>query len=96
MKRKIIFILLLVLLLVGCLPGDGKATIEDPSGFFWGIWHGWVAPISLIVSLFKDGIRLYETNNTGFGYDLGFYMAIISGFGGLRLAKKKKKKDEED
>jgi hypothetical protein len=34
-------------------------------------------------------------NNTGWWYDFGFYMAIISGFGGLSLNRKHKKcKDE--
>jgi hypothetical protein len=35
---------------------------------------------------------MYEVHNSGFFYDLGFYMAIISGFGGLSLNRKRKKK----
>jgi hypothetical protein len=34
---------------------------------------------------------MYEPNNTGWTYDLGFYMAVIGGFGGLALSRKKKK-----
>jgi len=26
---------------------------------------------------------MFEFHNTGLGYNLGFYMAVISGFGGL-------------
>lgn len=94
MKKKIIFILLvlsIIIILTGCMPGDGSYNIENPAGFFSGIWHGWIAPISLIFSIFKDNIRIYEVVNTGFWYDFAFYMAIISGFGGISLSRKKKK-----
>lgn len=93
-KYKTFAVILILLLLTSCIPGDGKATIEDPAGFFSGIWHGWLAPISLIVSFFKNNISIYEIHNTGFWYDLGYYMAIISGFGGLSLARKKGKKED--
>lgn len=82
--------LLLPLLLTACLPGDGTATPEQPAGFFWGVWHGWVAPISLILGWFDDKTRIYEVLNKGWSYDLGFYMAVISGFGGLSLARSKR------
>lgn len=83
-------------LLTGCIPGDGTYSPADPAGFFWGIWHGWVAPISLIVSLFRENIQIYEPNNTGFWYDFGFYIAVISGFGGLSLSRKKKRKKQAE
>lgn len=95
-KRKFalcILIFALMFTLSACLPGDGKATPTNTAGFFWGIWHGWMAPLSLIFGIFNRSIRIYEVHNSGFFYDLGFYMAIISGFGGLSLARKKKNKD---
>jgi hypothetical protein len=46
---------------------------------------------SLIVGLFKDGIRIYEPYNTGWWYDFGFYIAVIAGFGGIALTRRKKK-----
>ncbi len=76
--------------LTGCIPGDGRNTVQKPAGFFWGIWHGWVAPISLIISIFKKNIRLYEAFNNGWLYDFGFYIAVISGFGGLSLFRRRK------
>ena len=76
-------------LLTGCIPGDGANTINNPAGFFWGVWHGWVAPVSLVGSLFNHKLRVYEVMNTGWWYDFGFYIAIISGFGGLSLSRKK-------
>ena len=75
-------------LLAGCVPGGGAYSPDDPAGIFWGIWHGWIAPISLIMSIFNDHYSIYEVYNTGFAYDLGFYVAIISGFGGISLFRK--------
>lgn len=94
MKKKLFLlsgILVIILItLTGCIPGDGTYKAEDPAGFFWGIWHGWMAPISLIVGFFKRDIRVYEVINTGWWYDFGFYIAIISGFGGISLFRKNK------
>jgi len=84
--------LAVTLLLVSCLPGDGKNTAEKPANFLMGIWHGWIAPISVIAGIFKPAIRVYETNNTGWWYDLGFYMAVVSGFGGIAFSRKSARK----
>ena len=93
MKRKTLIlcsmVVLVMVLLAGCVPGDGANTADNPAGFFWGIWHGWIAPISLILGLFKENIRIYETANKGWWYDFGFYIAVISGFGGISLFRKK-------
>lgn len=93
--KKIMTIMLMTLMILvfvtGCMPGDGSYTEGHMANFISGIWHGWIAPISLIRSLFNSNIRIYEVNNTGWWYDLGFYMAIISGFGGISLSRKRKK-----
>jgi len=93
MKKKVLSLIalaaLLVLILSGCVPGDGTHTPDRPAGFLWGVWHGWVAPISLIISIFDHSIRIYEPVNTGWWYDFGYYMAIISGFGGLALVRRR-------
>lgn len=94
MKKKIVFLLILMvtalIILTGCVPGDGTNTPGKPAGFFWGIWHGWVAPVSLVIGLFDKNIRVYEFANTGWWYDFGFYLAIVGGFGGLSLFRKKR------
>lgn len=99
MKKRIVLMLVVlifcVVLLTGCIPGDGNYSAEKPAGFLWGVWHGWVAPISLIISLFKSNIQIYETFNTGWWYDFGFYIAIISGFGGLSISRRRKKSKDK-
>jgi hypothetical protein len=100
MKRKLLLLVAMTIFLIfalsGCIPGDGTYTADKPAGFFWGIWHGWVAPISLIISIFAKNISIYEPNNTGWWYDFGFYMAIISGFGGLALVRRRRGHDYRD
>lgn len=101
MNRKKVLMLtfmlvMAMLLLSGCVPGDGSKTPDDPAGFFSGVWHGWIALFSLIYSLFNSRIGIYEVYNTGFWYDLGYYMAIVSGFGGLSLARKKGRREDRD
>jgi polyferredoxin len=82
-------VLMVLILMTSCLPGTRSSIDQKPAGFFMGIWHGWIAPISLIGHFFNGEIRIYEPNNTGWWYDFGFYMAIVGGFGGLSLARKK-------
>jgi hypothetical protein len=92
--NKVVFFLIVLLsitTLAGCFPREESMPGKDPAGFFTGVWHGWIAPVSLIISFFVDGFRIYEKNNTGWWYDFGFYIAIISGFGGLALTRNKKK-----
>ncbi|MCK5757761.1 MAG: hypothetical protein KAH14_01615 [Clostridiales bacterium] len=100
MVKKVVIIILLsvmlIMMLSGCIPGDGKATIEKPANFLWGIWHGWLAPLSLIISLFNKSVRVYESLNTGWWYDFGFYIAVISGFGGLSIFRHKKRRRDND
>jgi hypothetical protein len=94
MMRGIILtfvILALSITLSGCFPGGRHYSPQEPAGFFTGIWHGWIAPISLIVGLFKSEVRVYEVANTGWWYDLGFYIAVISGFGSVALSRRGKK-----
>ena len=53
-----------------------------PAGFWAGLWHGLIMPITFIVSLFDAGVRFYETNNNGKWYDFGFLIGVSGSFGG--------------
>ena len=91
MKMKLFLALITSVLLMACVPASNNFIgPENTAGFFMGVWHGWIAPISLILGFFNDTSRIYETNNVGWLYDLGFYMAIISGFGGFSLSRRKR------
>ena len=96
--RKLICLLLLITLITvaGCMPGDGSRTAEEPAGFFWGVWHGLIAPISLIWGLFNSEIRLYEPLNSGWAYDLGFYITVVGGFSSFFSSSKQKKTETQE
>ena len=53
----------------------------SPAGFLAGFWHGFIAGIAFIISLFNSNVRIYETNNIGRGYDFGFIIGISITFG---------------
>jgi len=64
---------------------NSKYKLEGakPAGFLGGLWHGMIAPITFIVSLFNLNVRIYETKNNGRWYDFGFCIGagIIFGNG---------------
>ena len=89
-KKVLLSLVVLLVLLTGCIPTRNALPNVQPAGFFTGLWHGWIAPISLISSFFNPGSSIYQTYNTGFAYDFGFYIAIISGFGSIALKRRRK------
>ena len=78
---------LVCVVLAGCAAGPNDLTdMPDATGrvagFWLGLWHGIIAPITFIVSLFVDGVRVYEVHNTGGWYDFGFLLGMSIVFGG--------------
>lgn len=65
---------------VGVSPPDG-----DVAGFWLGLWHGIIAPVAFVISLFAESVSLYEVHNNGNWYDFGFVLGagILFGGGGL-------------
>jgi hypothetical protein len=53
-----------------------KQPGAQPAGFWGGLWHGIIAPITFIVSLFAKEVSIYETNNNGRWYEFGFMLGI--------------------
>jgi len=51
-------------------------TEHNPPGFFSGIWHGLLAPYSLIACWFMDDGVMYAVPNTGWFYDAGFLVGV--------------------
>lgn len=41
-----------------------------------GLWHGIIAPVTLVLSFFDPGIQMYEVHNAGSEYDLGFLIGV--------------------
>jgi hypothetical protein len=53
-----------------------KEPGAKPAGFLGGLWHGIIAPLTFIVSLFAREVSIYETNNNGRWYEFGFMIGI--------------------
>jgi len=63
-------------------------------GFWWGLWHGIIAPIDFVIMLFKDNFTMYAQNNNGAWYALGFLIGSGGwGFLGGKGARRRKNKD---
>jgi hypothetical protein len=72
----------ILLLLPACAAGPPPVSeAANAPGLFTGFWHGLILPITFVVSLFNDGVGVYESQNGGHLYDLGF----VLGAGGLAL-----------
>lgn len=70
------------LMFAACAAGDARFTVQTPAGFWYGLWHGAIAPISFVVGLFADGVEIYERANRGGWYDFGFLLGILCISGG--------------
>lgn len=74
-------------LLAGCAtqpPG-----VPGLRGFWWGLWDGAIAPVSFVVSWFKDGTRIYAFPNSGGWYDFGYLIGLTCWAGGSHAARRR-------
>jgi hypothetical protein len=46
------------------------------AGIVQGLWHGLIAPITLIGSFFNPNMQMYEVHNNGKEYNLGFLFGV--------------------
>jgi hypothetical protein len=75
-RTRMIMALFLFALVVGCgFVGPESILSYDPPGFFVGIWHGLLAPYTLVIRIFLD-IRMYAIPNSGWLYDCGFLIGV--------------------
>ena len=86
-----LFILLLCFTVSSCadVQTDIKPCLEGHVYGFWGgIWHGLIAPVAWLGSLFSDDIAVWAVNNNGGWYTFGF----VLGIGGLSVSSSKASK----
>jgi len=51
-------------------------TAGRVAGIVQGLWHGLIAPITLIGSFFNPDMQMYEVHNNGKEYNLGFLFGV--------------------
>jgi hypothetical protein len=77
MTKKIILLTLSIIFLTACtFAGDSSGLSQNFPGFVMGLWHGLVAPFTLIVRFFID-IKMYANPAGSLGYDIGFLLGLL-------------------
>ena len=100
-KRRLglISLFAVTLMLTACAAGNSQFTQDAPAGFWYGLWHGIISFIALVIHLFNDSVLIYEIHNTGGWYDFGFILGVSMVWGGGTHMKCKsdaeKKRDKE-
>jgi hypothetical protein len=46
------------------------------AGLAQGLWHGLIAPVTLIGSFFNPAMQMYEVHNNGKEYNVGFLIGV--------------------
>ena len=94
----VIVAIMVMLLLAGCAAGPNPTlnTVDaagKTAGFWSGLWHGVISPVTFIISLFNKHVNIYDVYNNGNWYNFGFILGvlIIFGGGGQRAKRKTKK-----
>lgn len=92
-------LVLSVIMLSGCAINNNvqQCVTGETYGFWAGLWHGIIAPIDFIVSLFNDKYTVFAQNNNGHWYTFGFIVGS-GGWGFLgfdRVASSQKAKNKK-
>ena len=73
--------LALPLLLGACATQVAGTVKPEAPGFWLGLVHGFIAPITFVISLFRPDVAVYAVPNSGLWYNFGFVLGI-GGFAG--------------
>lgn len=80
-SHTLLLFVALFLILTSCAPGNEK--FDAAAANFWaGLWHGFISFFTFIISLFNDNVTIYEVNNVGKLYNLGFILGAMIFYGG--------------
>jgi hypothetical protein len=88
-----------VLVLAGCAAGPNDvATVgtTDTAGFWLGLWHGLISPITFLISLFNSDVNVYEVHNDGNWYNFGFMLGVVILFSGGARSRARRRRREPD
>ena len=97
MKITLIVLLsmFMILLLASCVPTSNPlvntpASTGKVDGFWQGLWHGIIAPVTFIISLFNKAVTVYQVHNNGGWYNFGFLLGIGVWAGGGGAASRRR------
>jgi hypothetical protein len=87
-SARLVAVAILLAALGACAAGSGASAHAAAGGvlsqLLLGIWHGIIAPLTLIVEVINRlaphvlpwSARFYEAKDTGVAYDVGFYFGL--------------------
>ena len=88
-ELKIVLAVAALLTLSACVAGSAESQHAASGGLLsqllLGLWHGVIAPVTLIVEVVNRlaphalpwRLHLYEARDTGVAYDVGFYLGLV-------------------
>ncbi len=85
----------LALFLTACAAGPNP-LVNTPTeggtiaGFWLGLWHGIISPVTFIISIFDSQVQFYEVHNDGLLYNLGFVIGAGILFGGSAATRRRR------
>lgn len=92
----------LCLVLGGCAAGSTDAHVAAAGGdipqFFLGLWHGIIAPFTLLAEIINKLVpgllpwkpHFFETG-AGTAYDLGFFLTVTGSLHGILYALRRRR-----
>ncbi len=99
MKKVFVFGFMVIVLLSfsACAAGPNVMTDTENqegevAGFWNGLWHGIISPVTFIISLFNKKVGIYEVYNNGGWYNFGFIFGVMIIFGGSSSGASKAKR----
>jgi hypothetical protein len=84
MKKRYIaigLVLIIAVIALSCAPGNERWAYANRANFWAGLWHGIIIIITFIISLFTRDVGIYEFNNNGWPYNLGFLIGLCFSIG---------------
>ena len=77
MKRALI-VIAAALALSACIATEVATAVQPTAPGFWlGVWHGFIFPVTFIFSLFTDDVAIYAVPNNGTWYDFGYFVGVV-------------------
>ena len=92
--RWVLIAVVFSVVLAACAAGANEAvdvpsSEGDLAGFWLGLWHGIIVPVTFVISLFTDNVSIYEIHNSGNWYDFGFVIGASTFLGGSGIGAKR-------
>lgn len=89
MKRALV-LATLALALAACTATMAPTAVQPTAPGFWlGVWHGFIFPVTFVVSLFSNDIAIYAVPNNGTWYNAGYFIGIVFLGVGARSSRKR-------